>query len=670
VLAVSGPGTVEEYATYALTLAAAPAIVTGWTIDWGDGVIDHVGGTAESAQHVYVGAPMVATIRVSATDSYGTWNAEDLAVEVTPVSLIASISGPATVDEGTEYALALSASVDGVVTSWTIDWGDGSPPETVAGDPESVTHIYGDGPADHAIAANATNGTGTWIAEPVQVEVQDVPGSVSISLPELVREQNPVTVEFALDDPGDDPASAWSVDWGDGSDPVLLPGSDTSASHSFVGGGTTRTVTVTATTEEGDVAAMASIEVLPGPEVAISGAARALTGAAYTVQLSAQPGDVVTAWTIDWGDGATTTVAGSATEASHVYELAGVRLIRVTATDGFGTWNADDLAVTVTTFAAAIAHGHISAIANGNEVALFGRNSHGALWLRETAGGQWQPWTMVAAGGLASRPEAVAANGRVYVFYRGVANDLRYWLHEGGAWSDHSLGGGIQRTPAAAVDAEGNITVVVLSPTGESWTLRYDGAAGLWGPWERLGGTLASDLAIAAHGTDVTFVGLNAEGATWARTWSLATQAWGPWTGLGGGLASRHTVIEHGGVLFSFGLNAAGEPWYRSFDGEAWGPWVALGGRISGHAALAIHQGTLVFAVVNAEGHPWQRLYDGTWQPWVALGGGLGTSMELAATGAGVFAFGLSPDGALWYRLWDGTAWGPWVSLGGVLAAE
>jgi hypothetical protein len=52
---------------------------------------------------------------------------------------------------------------------------------------------------------------------------------------------------------------------------------------------------------------------------AISGPANTPEGALYTLQLDAQ-GATVKQWTIDWGDGAVDTVAGSATSAGHVYE--------------------------------------------------------------------------------------------------------------------------------------------------------------------------------------------------------------------------------------------------------------------------------------------------------------------------------------------------------------
>jgi large repetitive protein len=62
--------------------------------------------------------------------------------------------------------LNLSATDPGAVSisHWTINWGDGSAPQVVAGNPSSVTHVYGDGPNNWTISATATDRVGTYSA--------------------------------------------------------------------------------------------------------------------------------------------------------------------------------------------------------------------------------------------------------------------------------------------------------------------------------------------------------------------------------------------------------------------------------------------------------------------------------------------------------------------------
>jgi hypothetical protein len=86
-----------------------------------------------------------------------------------------SISGAADVDEAAVYTLNLSSFDPGPdsITSWTINWGDGS--EVVTGNPTSVTHTYADGDANYTISATATDEDGTFAAgNTVDVMVHNV----------------------------------------------------------------------------------------------------------------------------------------------------------------------------------------------------------------------------------------------------------------------------------------------------------------------------------------------------------------------------------------------------------------------------------------------------------------------------------------------------------------
>ncbi len=81
-------------------------------------------------------------------------------VEDVPPTLV--ISGNPSTDEGSVYTLNLSStdSGDDTITSWTINWGDGTPPEVVPGNSASVNHVFADGPATPTINATATDEDG------------------------------------------------------------------------------------------------------------------------------------------------------------------------------------------------------------------------------------------------------------------------------------------------------------------------------------------------------------------------------------------------------------------------------------------------------------------------------------------------------------------------------
>src|SRR6185436_17902545 len=99
-----------------------------------------------------------------------------------------TISGAVSVDEGSSYTLNLSSSDPGAdtISSWTINWGDGS--QIVSGSPASVAHTFVNGNADYTITASATDEDGTFNATSgVAVHVNNVaPSNLSISTPGYV----------------------------------------------------------------------------------------------------------------------------------------------------------------------------------------------------------------------------------------------------------------------------------------------------------------------------------------------------------------------------------------------------------------------------------------------------------------------------------------------------
>ncbi|WP_372895392.1 DUF4347 domain-containing protein, partial [Stieleria sp.] len=100
------------------------------------------------------------------------------------------------------------------------------------------------------------------------------------------------------------------------------------------GGVTTATTTVTV--------------INAAPVISATGAANALSGSSYTLNLSAtDPGDdTITSWRVDWGDGTIVTYGGNPSSVTHTYSVAGLtHNLLVSATDEDGTWFTADLFV-------------------------------------------------------------------------------------------------------------------------------------------------------------------------------------------------------------------------------------------------------------------------------------------------------------------------------------
>ncbi|MCY2953378.1 MAG: PKD domain-containing protein [Planctomycetota bacterium] len=174
------------------------------------------------------------TVTVSINDDAASASASIVVDNVAPTL---TLNGAATSDEGAVYTLNLVSSDPGTDTtsSWTINWGDGGV-ETFAGNPLSVTHIYGNGPNSYTISASATDEDGMYAASnTVSVTVENV-------APVVTPIAGPTTgvrgfaVEFASSfaDPGTNEAYTATWSFGDGSVvSVPVAAGAISISHTF-----------------------------------------------------------------------------------------------------------------------------------------------------------------------------------------------------------------------------------------------------------------------------------------------------------------------------------------------------------------------------------------------------------------------------------------------------
>ena len=168
-VAIGGASTYSQGAAYSLSLSAPETdgdTISSWQVNWDDGTalnpdIQTVTGNPSSVNHVYTQPPSQGassySITATATDQDGAYPAGS-PVTVTP---LVSISGATTVNSGSAYVLNLSSDIStGTITSWTINWGDGSTPQTIQGDPASATYLYAPfssgGTNSYTISATAT----------------------------------------------------------------------------------------------------------------------------------------------------------------------------------------------------------------------------------------------------------------------------------------------------------------------------------------------------------------------------------------------------------------------------------------------------------------------------------------------------------------------------------
>ena len=355
---IDGDDTVNEGSPFTLDLFAGndPGVdtIASWTIDWGDGTVETIAGNPNSTVHTYADGPNQYTITALVTDEDGSYASNDHTVTVLNVEPERMIGGANTVDEGAPFTLNLFAGNDpgdDTISSWTIDWGDGTV-ETVQGNPETAVHVYVDGPATFVITADVTDEDGTYAANDHTVQILDVEPNRSIGGPHEIPEGSVFTLEMSATSSGGDVIESWTIDWGDGTVETIL-GNPDSATHVYPDGPETHVISASVTDQDGTYdAGDHTVTVLNvEPERMIDGTGTVNEGSPYTLDLFAgnDPGDdTIASWTINWGDGTVETINGNPDSAVHTY-VDGPESFVITAsvTDEDGTYVANDHTVTV-----------------------------------------------------------------------------------------------------------------------------------------------------------------------------------------------------------------------------------------------------------------------------------------------------------------------------------
>lgn len=259
-LTLSGIGTVEVGSLFTLDLSSsdpgADAVRT-WTVDWGDGSpVETFNGTPATATHVYTAAGDRA-ISVSVADEDGAFGP---VTKVLTVAASRTLSGSATVNEGSSYTLTLGRGAPGLpaIASWAINWGDGSAEQTVTNDPTTVSHVYA---ADgiYTISAVALDVSGVLhpAGNTLSVTALDVAPQVTLSQaspgPVEGDPTRPLILNVQVTDPGNETVASYVVDWGDGTTSVVN-GTNLSPQHVYADAATYLVTVTNLTNSEGTFA--------------------------------------------------------------------------------------------------------------------------------------------------------------------------------------------------------------------------------------------------------------------------------------------------------------------------------------------------------------------------------------------------------------------------------
>jgi uncharacterized delta-60 repeat protein len=316
--------------------------------------------------------PMVRQVRARIIDKDGGFSEYTTQITVNNVAPTLVISGASNVAEGSSYTLSLSSSDPGpdTITSWTINWGDSI--EVVTGNPASVNHSYADGSASYTITAAATDEDGTYNANSLNVTVDNVAPTLTISGGLNVLEGSPYTLNLASTDPGADTITSWTINWGDAIE--VVSGNPATVTHTYADGFASYTITATAVDEDGTYNSNSQAVTVDNvaPTLTIAGASNVAEGSSYTLSLSStDPGaDTITSWTINWGD-SIEVVSGNPASVNHTYaDGSASYTITATAIDEDGTYNSNSQAVTVDNVAPTLTIAGASNVNEGSSYTL------------------------------------------------------------------------------------------------------------------------------------------------------------------------------------------------------------------------------------------------------------------------------------------------------------
>ena len=269
-------------------------------------------------------------------------------------SVLADAGGPYSIDEATIASLSAAGSTGtGLTYAWDFD-ADGVFGESAYGctfgDENGVHPLFSalslDGPASRTIRLRVTDGSGHSTTDTATINILNVPPALIISGPASASPGSPYTLSLSSSDPASDTIASWLINWGDGNQQTVA-GNPSSVTHTYMASGS-YTITASATDEDGAYSAgwkPVTVVGSTGPVLTITGSSSVNEGAAYTLGLSSTT--ALTSWLINWGDGASNTLAGGSTSATHTYADNGNYTIAASGTDASGTYNANAKAVAV-----------------------------------------------------------------------------------------------------------------------------------------------------------------------------------------------------------------------------------------------------------------------------------------------------------------------------------
>jgi hypothetical protein len=350
------------------------------------------------------------SISIQASDGDGGSGSDSHVVTIANVAPTATLTGQASVDEGSTHTYSFTVTDPGQDT-FTVDPGYplcGSGGQLVLGSISTTASggrfdcTFPDGPAttDVKIKVTDSDGASDTDSESVQVvRVANVAPIVTAPANQSSNEGENHSFDLgSFTDPGDD--SPWNVTvaWGDGSPVTTFPANGASTiaphSHSYADGPNDYTVTVSVDDGDDSTSTTFSVHVNNvAPTVTLSGAASVDEGSTGTYgYTTSDPGSETFARDAQSCDGGTLSNAsfnpatGAGSFDCRWDDGPSAHTPSVTVSDGDGGSDGDSLAVTVNNIAPTATFGNDGPVNEGSRFHLSLTNAHDASAADEAAG--------------------------------------------------------------------------------------------------------------------------------------------------------------------------------------------------------------------------------------------------------------------------------------------
>ncbi|MGY2893852.1 PKD domain-containing protein [Deinococcus sp. UYEF24] len=278
-----------------------------YSVTWGDGSTEPLTPTTDTAQLIHNYA-QPGTVTIQVTPQGGT-----------PVTTTVTLSAPTPVLTVTPSSALIRQAVTANLTTlvpaltYTLEWGDGAA-ETITGTTTvQKTHTYAR-PGTYTVSLSATGTT------PATVSV-----IVGVPTPVLTATSSALSATLNLSNLLLD--YTYSVTWGDGSTEPLTPTADTAQlTHNYAQPGT---VTIQVTPQGGTPVTTTVTLTAPNSVLTVTPSSAAIRQAVTANLTTLVP---ALTYTLDWGDGVTETITGTAAaQKTHTYNQPGTYTVKLTS---------------------------------------------------------------------------------------------------------------------------------------------------------------------------------------------------------------------------------------------------------------------------------------------------------------------------------------------------